>query len=71
MTTHTLVIPIDQVSDAERRLRNTTPKTAEWLDAQRAAVYARADFWLKMGLEWDLNHTNTATEAEPGESHSA
>ena len=62
---------IGPVNEAQRRLRDTTPKTAEWRDAQRVAVYARADYWQAMGLEWDLNHGKATTVAEVGDSHSA
>ena len=50
---------IDLVNQAQHRLGATTPKTAAWLDAQRAAVYARADYWQSMGVEWDLDHAKS------------
>ena len=48
---------LSSVNEAERRLRATVPRTPAWLDAQRLTVNARADFWDKMGEEWDRNHT--------------
>lgn len=59
--TQNLANLISSVNQAQSRLRDTTPKTAAWLDAQRAAVYARADYWQAMGLEWDLNHPTATT----------
>jgi hypothetical protein len=52
------------VSEAQRRLRDTTPRTTAWLDAQREAVHARVDYWTAMCLEWDLDHPTVATGAD-------
>lgn len=62
---------VSSVNQAQSHLRDTTPKTLEWIDAQRAAVYARADFWQAMGLEWDLNHPMVAAAAGSCGDHSA
>ncbi len=69
--TQNLAILIDHVNQAQRRVGATTPKTLEWLDAQRAAVCARADYWQSMGLEWDLSHPKTRTAAELGDTRAA
>ncbi len=54
--TQNLVNLVSSVNQAQRRLRDTTPRTTEWLDAQREAVDARVDYWDAMCLEWDLRH---------------
>lgn len=59
--TKNLVNLVSSVNQAECRLRDTTPKTAEWRDAQREAVHARADYWAAMCLEWDLSHPKATT----------
>jgi hypothetical protein len=69
--TQTLATLVSSVNQAQSRLRDTTPKTAKWLAAQRAAVFARADYWHAMGLEWDLNHPAATAGAELHAGHSA
>ena len=44
------------VNEAERRLLATVPRTTAWLDAQRDAVRARADYWDALRDQWNLNH---------------
>jgi hypothetical protein len=55
-----LVNLVNSVNQAQRRLRDTTPQTTEWLDAQRDAVHARAVYWNAMCLDWDLHHPRPA-----------
>ena len=45
-----------QVDDAERRLLATVPRTTAWVDAQRDAIRARADYWAALREQWNLNH---------------
>ena len=47
---------VNWVHEAEDRLRATTPHTAEWRDAQRETVRARADYWAASSEAWDLSH---------------
>jgi len=61
---HNLEHLVNSANDAERRLRDTAPRTTERLDAQRQAVHARVDFWTAMCLEWDYNHPKARASAE-------
>jgi hypothetical protein len=45
------------VNEAERRLLATVPRTTAWLDAQRDAIRARADYWDALRDQWNLNHS--------------
>jgi hypothetical protein len=44
------------VDEAERRLLATVPRTTAWLDAQRDAIRARADYWDALRDQWNLNN---------------
>jgi hypothetical protein len=59
------------VSDAQRRVRESTRQTPEWRDAQRAAVRARLDYWNAMCLSWDVRHPRGGPDEVPvnGRSH--
>jgi hypothetical protein len=56
---------LSYVHDAERRLLATTPRTAAWLDVQRATVHARADYWNAMCQKWDLDHPRLTDSRRP------
>jgi hypothetical protein len=49
---------IDQwsVKQAQRRVLDSIPRTTEWLDAERRAIDARADYWNAMRQAWDVEH---------------
>ena len=53
------------VDNAERRLLASVPRTTAWLDAQRDAVHARADYWDAMCELWDFNHPELAISRRP------
>jgi hypothetical protein len=53
------------VQHAESRLRAMTPRTTAWLDAQRHAVQARADYWDARCQEWDLDHPKPKPSSRP------
>jgi hypothetical protein len=59
---------LDFVNEAERGLLGTVPRSAAWLDAQREAVRARADYWDAMREQWDFNHSKLEGAAAPDPS---
>jgi hypothetical protein len=56
---------VSWVHKAEDRLRATTPHTAEWRNAQRDTVRARADYWAASNELWDVNHLHEAELRRP------
>jgi hypothetical protein len=56
---------LNYVSEAERRLLATVPRTTAWFDAQRDAVHARADYWDAMCEKWDFSHPELASSRRP------
>ena len=56
---------VSWVHEAEDRLLATEPHTAEWRNAQRETVRARADYWMASGDLWDRNHQPQAESPRP------
>ena len=58
--TQNLATLVRSVSEAPRRVRDSTRLAPEWRSAQRAAVQARLDYWDAMCLSWDVRHPQPA-----------
>jgi len=56
---------VSWVHESEDRLRAMTPQTAEWRNAQRETVRARADYWAASNELWDHNHQRGAESPRP------
>jgi hypothetical protein len=54
--TQNMAYLVSSVQQAQSRIRDTTPRTAEWREAQRTAMHARVDYWNEMCLDWDRKH---------------
>jgi endonuclease YncB( thermonuclease family) len=55
---------VSSVKQAQSRIRDTTPRTAEWREAQRTAMQARVNYWNEMCLDWDLRYLKRTAGAE-------
>ena len=62
--TQNMAYLVSSVKQAQSRIRDATPRTAEWREAQRTAMHARVDYWSEMCLDWDLRHLKPTAGAE-------
>ena len=60
--THDLANLVGSINRAQRRVQHTTPRTAERFEAEREAIWARANYWDAMRMAWDVEHP-TVTDA--------